>query len=87
MAGQVIGTYKLGIRGNPYLEAMEPLVRVSYADPDDDTADDGGLLVTPGIQFFFVGRNKIALNLDILLPESEDDGTEFSFRAQSSVHF
>ena len=84
---QVIGTWKFGVDDNRYVEAVEPVVRVSYADPDDDTADDGGILVTPGVQFFFTGRNKFALNVDVFLPEADGEETEYSIKAQSSVHF
>ncbi len=86
-AAQVIGSVKIAVERNEYVQAVEPLLRLSYADPNDDLSDDGGILVTPGVQFFFTGRNKIALNLDLFLPESSDEGTEYSFKAQSSLHF
>ncbi len=86
-AAQLIGAWKFGVDDNRYVEAVEPLIRVSYADPDGDTADDGGVLVTPGVQFFFAGRNKVALNVDIFLPEADGEETEYSIKAQSSVHF
>ena len=42
------------------------------ADPDDGIDDDGGLLVTPGFAAYFVGRNRISLNLDWYDPASGD---------------
>ncbi|MFH1279369.1 MAG: porin [Candidatus Eisenbacteria bacterium] len=86
-AAQVIGAYKFRARPNLYVEAVEPLVRVGYADPNDDVADDGGYQITPGLQVFFSGRNKIALNVDIFLPEAVGEDTEYSIKAQSSMYF
>jgi hypothetical protein len=87
MAGQIIGTYKVPIEDHKYVEAVEPIVRVCWADPDTDTEDDASILVTPGFQVFFTGRNKIAVNVDVFLPEHEDADTEYSIKIQSSVHF
>ena len=87
IAGQIIATYKLLIAGNDYVEAIEPIVRVSYADPNDDISDDGGILITPGFQTFFTGRNKISFNLDLFFPESDDEKREYSFKAQTYLNF
>ncbi len=87
VAAQVIGTYKIPVDGNSYVEAVEPILRVSYADPNDEIEDDGGFLVTPGVQFFFVGRNKVAFNVDVFIPEADSEETEYSIKVQSSVHF
>ncbi len=87
MAFQLIGSYKARILHSRYLEAVEPLVRVSWADPDTDGPNDGGVLITPGIQAFFTGRNKIALNVDIFVPRSCGCDTEFSVKAQSTLFF
>ncbi len=86
-AGQVIATYKHLLDPGGRVEAIGPVLRVSYADPDNDTPDDGGILITPGIQTFFTGRNKISLNVDIFLPESEEEETEYSFKAQTYLYF
>lgn len=86
VAAQAIGTYKIPVK-NDYIEAVEPVVRVGYADPNTDVANDGGILVTPGVQFFFVGRNKIVFNVDVFLPEAENADTDYAVRVQSSVHF
>ena len=87
VAGQIIATYKHLIEGNDFVEAIEPIVRVSYADPNDDISDDGGILITPGVQTFLAGRNKISFNLDMFFPESADEETEYSFKAQSYLNF
>ncbi len=86
VAAQWIGTYKKPLDGE-YVQAVEPLVRVSYADPDTETENDGGILVTPGVQFFFVGRNKIAVNVDVFIPDDDGKDTDYAVRAQSFVHF
>lgn len=87
MSVQVIGGYRIPVADSKYVEAVEPILRVSFADPNGDMDDDGGILVTPGIQFFFTGRNKIAVNVDVFMPQSDAEDTEYSLKAQSSVHF
>lgn len=54
------------------VEGIEPMLRVSVADPDDNVEDDGGVLLTPGFAAYFQGRNRISLNLDYYDPASGD---------------
>jgi len=68
-AFQGIATYKRAFADTKWFEAIEPLIRVSYADPNTDVDDDGGILVTPGVNLFLVGRTRLALNADIFLPQ------------------
>ncbi len=82
---QGILTYKAPLSDNPFVEAIEPLARVSWGEPDTDAEDDEGLLFTPGVVVFFSGRNKIALNVDIWSPSQGD--TEYSVKVQSYLHF
>lgn len=82
---QGILTYKLPLNENRYLSAIEPVGRVSWGDPDTDTARDHGILLTPGVVFHFAGRNKIGANLDIWSPAGDD--TEWSLKVQSYLHF
>jgi len=86
-AFQVIGAHKHPLQGNKYIEAVEPLVRLGWADMNTDLDNDAGWLVTPGFQIFFAGRNKIAFNVDVWMPEDENLDTEFSFRAQTYLHY
>ncbi|MFQ5599382.1 MAG: porin [Candidatus Krumholzibacteriia bacterium] len=86
-AVQGILTYKHLLTGQSTVTAVEPLLRVSWADPDTDAASDAGLLLTPGVQAFFIGRNKVSVNADIFIPESDDLDTETSIKAQMYVHF
>jgi len=83
---QAIGSWKIatGILG---LEAIEPLFRVTWGDPNTDVDDDAGWGFTPGVQFFFYKRNKLALNWDIATWEEDGVRSENSFKAQVQFHF
>jgi hypothetical protein len=64
---------------------IEPLGRVSLADPNTDGDDDGGVLVTPGFMVYLMGRSKIGANMDIYSPSTGD--MEFSFKLQTFLYF
>jgi hypothetical protein len=64
---------------------VEPVARVSFGDPDTDAADNGGTLLTPGVMFYFGGRNKIGANLDIYSPQGGD--SEYSLKVQTYLYF
>lgn len=85
LTAQGIVTYKLPVTGHRFIEAVEPLGRISYGDPNTDVESDHGWLLTPGFVVFFSGRNKIALNLDIWSPSEGD--TEYGVLAQTYLHF
>jgi phosphate transport system substrate-binding protein len=85
MAAQGIVTYKLPMAENPFVSHVEPVARVSYADPDRDLDADQGWLFTPGFVVHFTGRNKIAANIDVWSPATGD--TEWSLRVQTYLHF
>lgn len=82
---QAIASNKTPVRDNRYVSHIEPVARISWGDPDRDTADDGGLLLTPGLMVHFIGRNKVAANIDIYIPSTGD--TEWSFKFQSYLHY
>ena len=67
------------------IQAVEPLVRASYGDPDTSAEDDGGILLTPGLMLYVMGRNKIGVNLDYYSPRS--GGSEWSLKAQAFLYF
>lgn len=75
-------------RINPVLSTIEPLLRVSYGDPDRALSLDprGGTLLTPGINLYFGGLNRIMLNYDVWLPDGEGD-SEQSFKAMFQLAF
>lgn len=68
-AAQAIATYKFPVRRAPYAEALEPLIRISWGDPDRSAPQDGGWLLTPGLVWHITGRNKLAANLDAWRPQ------------------
>lgn len=69
------------------VEGIEPLARVSYGDPGTDQEDDEGLLLTPGANLYFFGRNRLMLNWDVFISANEALDTEHSLRAQVNLHF
>ena len=82
---QVIGSYYIPLDGSARFAGIEPLGRISWGDPDSDGIDDGGLLLTPGIMFYVLGRSKVGANLDIYSPETGD--TEMSLKLQTFLYF
>ncbi len=94
LAAQGILTYKLPVspaacrpeaNSRCFLSAVEPVARVSWADPDTDLADDEAILATGGLVLHLVGRNKLAANVDVWIPQVGD--TEWSLKVQSYLHF
>lgn len=81
---QGIVTYYHPLQGSRFA-GVEPLARVSWADPDTDAADDTGLLLTPGLALYISGRNRIAADLDVYSPQGQDK--EFSFKVQTTLYF
>lgn len=67
------------------LSGVEPLLRVSWGDPDTAAGEDGGLLFTPGLMLYVFGKNKIGLNVDVWSPEAGE--TEYSVKVQSFIYF
>ena len=66
-------------------EAIEPVARASWGDPNRDAVDDAGLLLTPGLFLYVKGRNRIGANLDVYRPGSGD--TEFSLKVQTYLYY
>ncbi|UCD25667.1 MAG: hypothetical protein JSW51_07080 [Gemmatimonadota bacterium] len=84
VTAQGIVSYKVPV-GGKHISAIEPIGRVSWSDPDTDVTDDRAWLFTPGIQFFFLARNKMSFNADIYVPDQGD--TEWSFKGQFWMYF
>jgi len=82
---QVIAAWKFPVGSGTM--SLEPLFRVSWADGNTNLADDTVWGFTPGIQIFFYGRNKLALNWDLVVPTSSSLRSEHSFKAQWQFHF
>ena len=78
--GQAVVTYYIPVDSERWA-AIDPLVRVSWGDPDTDTADDAAWLVTPGLSMFVSGRNKIGANLDLCLPQEDDSDVSLKVKS------
>lgn len=82
--------YRTG-RLSSSVSAVEPLLRVSYGDPDvdDETEVDatGGTLITPGVNLWLGGLARIAVNWDVWNPQAEDQETVHSAKVLFQVAF
>lgn len=83
--------YRTG-RVSSSVSAVEPLLRVSYGDPDvDDEAGledaHGGTLITPGVNLWLGGLNRFAINWDVWNPSADGEENVHSFRALFQVAF
>lgn len=83
---QTVAAYRIPAPRTAALEALAPLLRISYGDPTD-AADDEVLAFTPGIALFFHGRNRLALTWDVASFAAEGVDSESSFTAQMQFHF
>jgi hypothetical protein len=73
LAAQGWVAYRTGAVGES-VSAVEPLLRVSYGDPDVNGAGrlpdvTGGVLVTPGVNVWLGGLNRVAVNWDAWRPD------------------
>jgi len=84
---QAIGSYKLDVGDAFFIEAIEPLIRITVADPNTDIDSNTVFGFTPGVQIFFGGRNKLALNYDFVSFGGDGVDSESSFKAQYQFHF
>ena len=68
--------YRTG-RVSERISAVEPVLRVSYGDPDADDDGEledahGGTLVTPGVNLWLGGLNRFALNWEVWNPRDRE---------------
>lgn len=68
------------------LEGLEFAGRVSYGDPRGDVDNDEGMLLTPGINLYFFGRNRLMFNWDVFTTSERFD-SENALRAQAQFFF
>lgn len=73
--------------GSTRVQGIEPAARVSWGDPDRVVGGDAGTLLTPGINLYFFGRNRLMLNWDVYLPEGDRFDVLHAARAQMNLHF
>lgn len=73
--------------GAERVEGIEPVFRVSWGDPNTDKENDAGLLLTPGLNLHFFGRNQLMVNWDWYLPQGNVFRNENAVRAQVQLFF
>lgn len=72
------------------LAGVEPIFRVSWAEVGDEAGaggPQGGTLLTPGVNLYFGGLNRVMLNYDLWLPGGETASREGSFKAMFQMAF
>lgn len=84
VTGQAILSRYFAVDGQGF-EAIEPVARATWGDPNRDAEDDAGLLLTPGLFLYVKGKNRIGANLDVYRSGSGD--TEFSFKLQTYLYY
>ena len=72
--------------GGPVV-ALEPLFRASVADVDGPLGESQGLLLTPGVNVYAAQNTKLALNLDVFVPDADGASTLVAFRSQVQIEF
>lgn len=68
------------------VEGLEPVLRLSWGDPGGD-ANDPGLLVTPGANVYFSGRNRLMVNGEAYFPGQSELDTAYALVAQLQIYF
>ena len=84
LALQGVASYYHRLAGDRII-GVEPLLRLSVADPDDTVTAEGGTLLTPGVMLYLMGKNKIGVNLDYYAPRT--GGAVYSLRFATFLHF
>lgn len=67
------------------IEGIEPLVRVGYGDPDTGRRGDQGWLLTPGVNVYLPGKNRLMLNWDLYVAGAGRPRSASAVRAQAQV--
>jgi hypothetical protein len=67
------------------LEGIEPVVRASWGDPDDAVSNDAGLLLTPGVNLYFFGANRLMVGWDVFMPQDDRIDTIHSAKVQLNL--
>lgn len=86
LAAQAILAYFRPLQGRRF-EGLEPVFRASFGDPNTERGGDHGWLLTPGVNLYAYGRNRLMLDWDAFFPGSERFDTEHSLRMQAQVYF
>lgn len=86
LAGQGIVSFFRPVEQRRF-EGWEVAGRASFGDPRTDIDGDAGLLLTPGFNIYFSGRNRLMFNWDVFIPQGGNFETGNAFRAQAQVVF
>jgi hypothetical protein len=86
LGGQLVTAYYMAA-GAGRIEGWEMAARVSYGDPNRSVSGDEGVLVTPGVNLYFVGRNRLMLNWDLYVPSGNRFDAEHALRAQVNLYY
>jgi Phosphate-selective porin O and P len=84
LTGQVVASYYLPLEGERII-GIEPIGRISVADPDDTIDRDAGTLLTPGVMFYFLGKSKFGINYDYYVPRG--GGAVSTLRLATFLYF
>ncbi|MDH3733529.1 MAG: OprO/OprP family phosphate-selective porin [Gemmatimonadota bacterium] len=82
---QAIGGWRFDT-DNFWVEGVQPVFRITMADPNKSIEKSTVWGFTPGVQVFFDGRNKIMLNWDFI-SFADDRRSENSFKIRYQFHF
>ncbi len=82
---QAIGGWKFDVE-NFWVEAIQPVFRITRANPNTSLDKMSVWGFTPGVQVFFDGRNKIMANWDFISFD-DDRRSENSFKLRYQFHF
>jgi hypothetical protein len=84
-AFQVMGLWYRPLDPGSGLAAIEPLLRVSWANTEsDDPGSITGTVITPGVMVYAAGRNGISANLDLYRSDGRSD---WSLKIQAFTFF
>ena len=83
---QGIASYFIPIKESR-VEGLEIAGRVSYGDPRKDVDEDEGMLLTPGFNVYFLGRNRLMINWDIYQTKGDRLPNENALRMQAQLYY
>ena len=85
-AGQAIAAVFTPVSGHR-IEGWEVAGRVGYGNPRRGIIGDEAWLLTPGVNMYFSGRNRLMLNLDVYVPTGAGFTTEYVVRSQAQIYY
>ncbi|MFN2384539.1 MAG: porin [Gemmatimonadota bacterium] len=82
---QALIGYHVATFHTPWMIGWEPVARVGWADPSNETEDDAALVWTAGVNLYHDTYVKTQVQLDGVSPSEGD--SEFAFRIQAGFGF